>query len=82
MALATSHPQFSALFGDSFGGLSAPPDNLCRRPFPLTVAQGVGDAHFFLSCSNSVSLGSPVSPSPAAIWNLRIASRVAGPSVP
>ena len=39
-------------------------------------------AHFFLSCSNSVSLGSPVSASPAASWNLRIASRVAGPTVP
>ena len=49
----------------------------------LALAQGPGEAHFFfLSCSNSISLGSPVSVSPAASWNLRIASRVAGPTVP
>jgi hypothetical protein len=52
------------------------------RPFLLTVVQGADEAHFFLSCSNSISPGSPVSASPAASWNLRIASRVAGPTVP
>ncbi len=51
-------------------------------PLP-TVVQGADEAHFFfLSDSNSTSLGSPVSASSAASWNLRIASRVAGPTVP
>jgi hypothetical protein len=44
--------------------------------------QGVGAAHLFLSESNSASSGSPVSGWPAETWNLRIAARVAGPTVP
>ena len=38
------------------------PDSLCHRSLLPTVIQGADDAHFFfLSASNSISLGSPVS---------------------
>ena len=57
--------------------------HLCHRSFLLKVDQGTAEAHFFfLSDSNSILLGSPVAASLAASWNLRIAARVAGPTVP
>jgi hypothetical protein len=37
-----------------------------RHVGDLQVIQGVDEAHFFLSDANSISLGSPVSASPAA----------------
>jgi len=46
------------------------------------VVQGAADTHFFLSDSNSASSGSPVSAWPPESWNLRIAARVVGPTVP
>ena len=66
--------------GDPKEGFSL---RLDRHVGDLQVVQGVDEVHFFfLSDSNSISLGSPVSASPAAAWNLRIAARVAGPTVP
>ena len=49
---------------------------------PSRVVQGTGETHFFLSDSNRASSGSPVSGWPAESWNLRIAARVVGPTVP
>jgi hypothetical protein len=36
--------------------------SLTERPFPLTVVQAADEAHFFLSDSNSSSLGSLIAP--------------------
>jgi hypothetical protein len=56
---------------------------LMSPPLPYRgVVQGAAEAHFFLSATNTISLGSPVSASPAASWNLPIAARVAGPTDP
>ena len=55
----------------------------CHRSFLLKVHRGIVEAHFFfLSDSNNILLGAPVVASLAACWNLRIAARVAGPTVP